>query len=302
MKRIFTTSNIIAKGVLKCDITDMNQLPLVSVVCLCHNQMDYVEYAIRSVWKQSYPNVELIVVDDGSKDGSKEKIQTILDGKEVQFLNLHQSIGNCRAFNQGFSLSKGDYIIDLAADDMMMPERILKGINTFLATEAGVSFCDVLHESPDGKRLNTHFKRDENHRLIEKVPQGDVYSELIQRYFISPPSMMIKREVLEELEGYDESLLYEDFDFWIRSSRNWSYAFTDEVLVIKRVISGSLSDRQFTKKSPFQETTLRVCQKIKKLNRTQSEKLALRKRCLYEIRQCVRQQNWTLILPFAKLL
>ena len=280
----------------------MNQLPLVSVICLCHNHLVYVRDAIESVWCQSYPNIELIVVDDGSTDGSKEMIRSTIKGKSA-FIDIESPIGNCAAFNRGFFQSKGEFIIDLAADDLLLCERVLKGINTFLNTSnVGVTFCDVMNIDQKGKELGTHYKRNNQGQILEKVPDGDVYKTLIKRYFISPPSMMIKREVLEELEGYDESLTYEDFDFWIRSSRNWKYAFTDDVLVKKRQIPGSLSDRQFRFRSLHQRSTLKVCQKIKELNRTREERSALRVRCLYEIKQCMKQGNFDLIPGFLKLL
>lgn len=280
----------------------MNQLPLVSVICLCHNQLSYVRQAIQSVLDQTYPEIELIVVDDGSTDGSKEMISAFIRDKDIEFIDIPDSIGNCAAFNKGFRLSKGAYIIDLAADDLLLPERVLRGINTFLKTDAGVTFCDVMNVDENEVELGTHYKRDSDEVLLEEIPEGDLYLELVKRYFISPPGMMIKREVLEELDGYDESLSYEDFDFWIRSSRNWKYAFTDDVLVQKRDIIGSLSDEQFTYKSKHQETTLRVCQKIKALNRTKLEDSALRKRSIYEITQCVKQGNWKLIPRFLRLL
>ena len=298
----FIPPNLIGKKVLTCDITRMNQLPLVTVVCLCHNHLAYLRQAIQSVLDQTYPNIELIVVDDGSTDGSKEMIQAFVKDKNVQFVDITTSVGNCTAFNNGFRISKGEYIIDLAADDMLMPERILKGVNTFLNSDAGVTFCDVMNVDENGTELATHFKRDNRQILLEQVPEGDLYINLIRHYFISPPGMMIKREVLEELEGYDESLTYEDFDFWIRSSRNWKYAFTNEVLVQKRKVSGSLSEQQFRYKSKHQLTTLRVCQKIKELNRSNKEDSALRKRCIYEIKQCLKQGNIGLIPKFIGLL
>ena len=280
----------------------MNQLQLVSVIFLCHNHLPYVRQAIQSVLAQSYPHIELIVVDDGSTDGSKEMIHELATSHQFQFIDIPRAIGNCAAFNRGFNASKGEFLIDLAADDELFPERVLKGINTFLKTDAGVTFCDVLNVDEHDIELGTHFQRDEKGNLLEEVPTGDIYSELIKRYFISPPGMMMKREVLDELNGYDESLSYEDFDFWIRSSRNWSYAYSDEVLVKKRKLPGSLSHQQFSRKSIHQLTTLKVCQKIKELNRSKEENAALRFRCFYEIRQCIRQGHWKLIPKFLKLL
>ncbi|NQZ77240.1 MAG: glycosyltransferase [Ekhidna sp.] len=280
----------------------MNQLPLVSIICLCHNQKQFVAEAINSVKKQSYPNIELIVVDDGSTDGSKEEIEKTIDSKTTLYINIPKPVGNCIAFNRGFFQSSGKYIIDLAADDCLLPERVLVGINAFLRTDAGVTFCDVLEIDEDGNNKGTHYARDRNDKLIDTVPDGEIYIELIKKYFISPPSMMIKREVFEELNGYDESLSYEDFDFWIRSSRKFRYAFTDEILVRKRIVSNSLSTKQFVKKSIHQMTTLKVCQKIKHLNKSKEENRALKQRCLYEIKQCIKLRHWSLIPNFWSLI
>lgn len=88
----------------------MNSLPLVSIICLCHNQKDYVQAAIRSVLSQTYSNLELIVVDDASTDGSVEVIEKVIQGHgDISFLKLDENIGNCRAFNRGFHVSKGKY-------------------------------------------------------------------------------------------------------------------------------------------------------------------------------------------------
>jgi len=280
----------------------MNQLPLVSVICLCHNQSAFVGEAIQSVCRQSYPNIELIVVDDGSTDGSKDVIKSIIQNKKIPYIDISTPVGNCTAFNRGFFESKGEFIIDLAADDILLPERILSGINAFMNSNAGVNFCDVMFINDNGKELRTHYERSKSGQIAEHIPEGDIYVDLIKRYFISAPSMMIKRSVLEQLGGYDETLTYEDFDFWIRSSRNWKYTFTDDVLVKKRIVPGSLSDMQFRRRSKHQISTLHVCQKIKKLNQTEEERSALRKRCFYEVKQCIRQANLSLIPKFLKLL
>jgi hypothetical protein len=113
--------------------------------------------------------------------------------------------------------------------------------------------------------------------------------------------MMIRRKVLEMLGGYDEQLTYEDFDFWIRSSRHWNYAFTDQILVKKRILKDSFSSEQFQLLSKHQKSTLKVCRKIKKLNKTVLEDLALQQRCWYEIRQCAKQGNFGLIPAFFNL-
>jgi glycosyltransferase involved in cell wall biosynthesis len=280
----------------------MNAQPLVSVICLCHNQARFVDEAIQSVWDQNHSNIELIVVDDGSTDSSKAVIQKELDGSKTQFIDLKENIGNCRAFNHGLKEAKGSFIIDLAADDILYPNRITEGIKSFSDKKIGVNFCDVRFLNDEGENLGSHYKRNETGELVQTVPEGEIYKELISRYFISPPSMMMRKSVLDELGGYDENLSYEDFDFWIRSSRNWRYNFTDQLLVGKRIVGGSLSSKQFQFRTKHQRSTLAVCKKIKKLNRSKEEDLALKKRCWYEVRQCFKQGNLELTPGFLKLI
>ena len=268
----------------------MNQ-PLVSIICLCYRQAAFVQEALESVWAQTYPQLELIVVDDGSADGSAEEIQRILrKHPEVPFLALPENIGNCRAFNMGLALCRGKYVIDLAADDVLLPERVAEGVRALEEAGSGfaVHFSDVQYTNPEGQVLRTHYKRKADGSLAEKVPHGWVYADLLERYFICTPSMMMRRSVLEELRGYDEGLVYEDFDFWVRSARHWQYCFTDKVLVKKRVLSNSWSARQYQKGSRHLESTLRVCLKARRMNRSPQEDVALAKRLSYEIRQAVR--------------
>ncbi|MEQ9404273.1 MAG: glycosyltransferase [Cyclobacteriaceae bacterium] len=279
----------------------MNQ-PLVSIICLSYNHSEFVAEAISSVLGQNYPNIELIVVDDGSSDDSRQVIEEYIKGTDSKFIVLEKNVGNCKAFNKGFRKSKGDFIIDLAADDVLLPDRVMEGISSFNKNDIGVHFCNTVFIDINGNETGYHFEHNKDGKLMQEVPQGDVYIDLIERYFISPPTMMIRREVLEELDGYDETLLYEDFDFWIRSSRNWKYGYTDKVLVKKRILDNSHSKSQFQFRSSHQKSTLAVCQKIKALNRTVDENQALRRRCWYEIKQCIRQGNFSLIPYFMRLL
>ena len=93
---------------------------------------------------------------------------------------------------------------------------------------------------------------------------------------------------MDHLGGYDENLRYEDFDFWIRSSRTFKYCYTPEVLVKKRIVKNSLSAKQVKKLNPQLNSTYQVCKKIFHLNRTPEERKELSKRVLYEIQVCIR--------------
>ncbi|MDH5608411.1 MAG: glycosyltransferase [Cyclobacteriaceae bacterium] len=275
----------------------MDSLPIVTVICLCHNQKRYVKEAIQSVLAQTYPAVELIVMDDGSTDGSLEEIKSIAQNNpRIQLMHHTKPMGNCRAFNQAFAVSKGAFVIDLAADDVLLPDRVLQGVQDFEKTgmAVGVHFCNVLKINEEGEPMGLHFQSTD-------IPTGDLYRTLIQTYLVNPASMMIRREVLDFTGGYNERLLYEDFDFWIRSSRRWHYTYCPDVLVKKREVTNSLSSQQFRWRNPHQASTLAVCRTIFRLNKNASEARALHHRIRYEIKQCIRTGNVQLVMPYLRL-
>src|SRR5688500_18926459 len=107
--------------------------PLVSVICVSYNHARFVVEALDSVKSRTYLNIELIIVDDGSQDGSSRISQEWLKKyPQTVFLDLKQNIGYTKAFNKAFKLAKGEFYIDLAADDVLLPNRIEKGVQGFL--------------------------------------------------------------------------------------------------------------------------------------------------------------------------
>lgn len=277
--------------------------PLVSVICLCFNHQKYVERAVTSVLDQTYENIELILVDDASTDRSVEVIKKLSERWTLRAIMNPSNLGNCRSFNAAFKVSKGKYIIDLAADDVLFPERIKTGVEVLeqKGENYGVHFCDIELIDEQRKTLGTHFKRDESGQLTKKVSDGDIYKILLEKYYISTPTMMMRRDVLEKLDGYDENLSYEDFDFWIRSSRDYHYCFTDKVLMQKQILTGSHSATQYQRKNPHCLSTAKVCEKALKLNKTPEENMALLKRISYELKWALITENWEAARLFIQM-
>lgn len=261
--------------------------PLVSVICLCYNHERFVGEAIDSILRQTYANLEIIIVDDASTDGSVGEIREALKiHPQIQFLELKENLGNCRAFNQGWAKSTGEYIVDLAADDVLFPERVASQVDMLehLDQTYGVIFSDAIYLDANGRKLSGHFHGPNPKVSLAKIPSGEIYKELVGMYFIPSPTMMIRRKVLEDLNGYDEELAYEDFDFWVRSSRKYKYQYQDQILTGIRRIRGSMSDNQYREEDHQLKSTYRVCQKIRGLNRTKDEDEALARRLKYEFR------------------
>lgn len=275
--------------------------PLVTVICLCYNQKRFLQEAIKSVINQSYSPIQLIVVDDASTDGSPETINQLkTQYPQLEVLLLKENVGNCRAFNRGLAQAKGEYLIDLAADDVLLSDRIRKGVEALKQAggDYGVHFCDAELIDERGSFLNHHSDKYPHH----SIPQGDIYVQVIKRYFICPPTIMFRKSVMDALGGYDETLAYEDFDFWIRSSRQFKYMYSPEPLVKKRIVKHSLGSKQEKFFNQHAKSTYRVCKKTLDLNRTGEEKKALTKRIQYEIKLSLRLLNIWLAIKYAALL
>ncbi len=279
--------------------------PLVSVICLSYNHARFIQEALQSVFSQDYKPVEIVVVDDHSMDPSQKIIDELArDRTDIRKIYLNENVGNCRAFNIGFRASRGSFIIDLAGDDVLMPERIREGVTCLssLGESYGVHFSNAEYVDEDSRFVKYHYPMDQDGHLLQEIPQGDIYADLLNRYFICTPTMMMRRKVLEELNGYDENLAYEDFDFWIRSSRKYKYCFSDKALAKKRIVEGSLSTLQYIRNSKILKSTFNVCLKAEKLNRNPAEHRALTRRVAYECRQALLSGNFGVALKFAWLL
>lgn len=268
--------------------------PLVSVILLCYNHEAYVSAAIASVEKQRYPNIQLVIVDDASHDNSVAVIQEHIKNKpQIIFLPLTVNNGNCKAFNKGLALATGDFIIDLSADDVMRADRVQKQVDFFSSAPAdyGVVFTDAEYIDERGSFIKNHFEDLFKKKLLTAIPEGDVYEDVLYTYFIASPTMMVKRVVFDHLNGYDETLAYEDFDFWVRSSRNYRYGFINEKLTQIRRLKNSMSSGWYKQGDRQLHSTYLVCEKAIALNRTERERTALLKRVRYELRQAVFSNN-----------
>lgn len=280
--------------------------PVVSVICLSHNHVNYVADAIASVINQTFEDYELILIDDGSTDGTQEVLKDFISrNPHVKCSMIQQNVGNCRAFNLGLQVAEGKYIIDFSADDIMLPDRLKKQVEALenLDDSYAMCFTDAIYIDESSNLIKNHYLRSKNGKLREKIPAGDVYKDVIERYFICTPTMMMRADYLKEMGGYDENLAYEDFDYWVRTARKYKFHYLDSVLTAKRSLSNSHGKKFFkTGFEKMQQSTLEVCKKAYKLNQNLLENTALIKRAKYEMKQCYFTKNYRVCLGYAKLL
>lgn len=121
--------------------------PLVTIICTCYNHEKYVADALNSVTGQSYQNIQLIITDDCSTDNSGATINNWLKTHpNILFLQNKKNIGNTKTFNNAYKHAKGEYIVDLAADDILLEYCIDKQIETFQKTpykNLGIVYANI---------------------------------------------------------------------------------------------------------------------------------------------------------------
>ncbi|WP_303311315.1 glycosyltransferase [Hymenobacter sp. BT730] len=283
---------------------DPAALPLVTIVALCHNHAPFLREALNSILAQTYPNLEVMLVDNASTDGSAAILQEYAAQHPAWKLQLHPyNLGLCRAFNQAYRSAKGEYLIDFATDDVLLPERIAQQIAAFqqLPPTVGMVYSNAELIDDQGQHIRLHVHQ----RLGKPFPapaSGWVFAEVLRRYFISTPTMMMRRATLDELRGYDETLYYEDFDFWVRASRNWQFYYLDAVTTRKRQHGTAMSRGAYRPGDPHLRSTLAICHKAWKLCRTEEERQALAVRVRWEMRQAARWGSYGAAAAYFTLL
>lgn len=215
-----------------CDLA----LPLVSVVMPAYNAGPYIEQAIRSVLEQDYPNIELIVVDDGSKDGTPEAVEALF-GDRVRVLRQKNG-GPAAARNLGIRASNGTLLAFLDADDVWLPGKLQAQVSYMLAhPDIGLVYGKFLRwESiADGSFLPPPPPEGDGPGLVE-AHSGWIYRELLFDNIVHIITALVRKTVLESVAGLDESLRTgEDYDLWLRVSRQTKASKLNQTLAYYRV-------------------------------------------------------------------
>ena len=288
----------------------MQDKPIVTIICLCYNQQDYVLESLFSVINQSYSAIELIIVDDYSTDNSKATIEKwLVNYPEIQFIANEANLGNTKSFNKALKIAKGQYIIDLAADDVLLPNCVSLQLNAFKNTaykNLGIVYGNTELISENGEFHSYYFAVDKSKKVIENRITGNIYvSVLSGGDSICSVSSMVKKSVFDSLQGYDETLAYEDLDFWIRASRHYEFDFIDEILIQKRIVANSLGTDFFkkndSKSKKINYSTYLILKKAIALNKTREENKAILKRIHFETILAYKTSNMILMIKYIVL-
>ena len=223
----------------------------ISVVIPAYNAEAYLRETLDSVLAQDYPSIEIVVVDDGSKDGTAALCKSYAE----RIVYRHQpNSGGCSVpRNHGYRVATGDYICFFDADDLMAPGR-LSGYARFLDEhpEAVAVLADYRNFDEDGPAPKTHFETcpqlckaagfDDPSRDSAVLDGATVRGILVEENFSISSSPMYRREVLELTRAFDETLkASEDFDLVYRVSRAGSWGIMRRVGFNRRLHQNNMS-------------------------------------------------------------
>ncbi|MCL6714225.1 glycosyltransferase [Pseudomonas sp. R2.Fl] len=197
----------------------------VSTIIPTYNRRDLVVRAIETVLAQTRAVDEIIVIDDGSTDGTEQLLRARY-GDRVRYV-WQANAGVSAARNHGMRLASGRYFALLDSDDEWLPEKTERQLAWLEAhPEAGMVLCDVERVDSEGRLIDVFRRRD----VIRE--DGQVLRWVIHNPALAPASAILRREVFEDIGGFDESLrTAEDIDFHLRIAQRWPIGVVEQSLV-----------------------------------------------------------------------
>lgn len=226
-------------------------MPRVSVIIPTYNRRDFVREAIASVCAQTYRDFELIVVDDGSTDGTARIVEEFRQGRAhaVQYI-FQTNQGVSAARNHGVVRSSGALLAFLDSDDVWQPEKLAAQI-VFFNAQPAAQICQTQEVwLRRGVRVNPRHKH--------RKSGGDIFSRSLELCLVSPSAVMMQRTLFERMGGFDEQLpACEDYDLWLRIAALLRVDLIDIPLVIKRGGHADQLSHQFWGMDRFRVIALR---------------------------------------------
>lgn len=199
---------------------------LVSVIIPAFNCSAYIKETIDGILSQGVENLEIIVVNDGSVDDTREKVLLCKDNR-VRLIDQKNS-GVCAARNRGLSAASGNYIAFMDHDDYWLPGKLKAQLNAFKKyPDTGVVFTNFQwwHQNSNGcYDISDEMVLKNNEPGIDQAFCGWVYHKMLLDSWVLTSTALAKKEVFDKIGNFDEQLPYsEDWDLWLRASREFKF-------------------------------------------------------------------------------
>ncbi|WP_171497907.1 glycosyltransferase family 2 protein [Acinetobacter guillouiae] len=214
--------------------------PLVSIVVACYNHEGFVQDCINSIIKQTYQNIELIIIDDGSSDSSVEKINALLEICYERFVRFEfryrANEGLTSTLNEALVWCRGEYYCPFASDDIMISNRILLQLNYLKENDqcAGVfGAYEIIDEYGVVCSLRKKSKK--------KYKFRDIY---LHSHELPAPTQLLKMSVIKEIGGYADNIIIEDWYMWLKISKlGYTLDYLDILFVKYRKHDSNISNK-----------------------------------------------------------
>lgn len=214
-----------------------SQKPLVSIVIPAYNAMPYLEEAIESILAQDYPKVELIVLDDGSTDSTKEFLEKY---KGTFYFESHANMGQVKTLNKGWEMSTGEIIGYLSADDKLAPDAVSNSVSEFLKDPK------IVVTYPNNALINSNSTL---FRFVTNLQDYDFQKLLCEGYRICFVGAFWLKNAFNQIGGWDSNYRnVSDLDYFLRLSLMGQFKHIDKTLGYHRVHPASITSSKTTLK------------------------------------------------------
>ena len=211
----------------------------ISVIIPTYNRAHCVTNAIDSVLSQTYQDYEILVVDDGSTDRTREVLDSYIRDQKIVYL-YQDNRGVSAARNAGIRKASGQWIACLDSDDRWMPDKLKRQVSviTESAIEVGCVVCNIQYDRPIGKRTSSFENAIFNPRHSRGICHN-IRSILLTRFLMFNQCALIKKQYVDEIGGFDERLeILEDYDLALKLSFLCRWGYDSEPLVLYHCPSG----------------------------------------------------------------
>ncbi len=209
---------------------------MISVIIPSYNRASTLPMAIESVLGQTYRDIELILVDDGSTDGTEDLIRSMEDSR-LRYIKLEKNSGACRARNIGIDAARGEYIAFQDSDDRWHTDKLLRQLRFLQETGADMVYCAMNRVSANGQTT----QKVPWEKIVNEVSKPDRYRKLLEKNTMAMVGVLCKAECAREVR-FDNALpRWQDWDWALRVFQLYEVYYQDEVLVDSFIQSDSIS-------------------------------------------------------------
>lgn len=190
---------------------EKNKNPLVSIVVPCYNHEKYIKETIDSIINQTYKNIELIIIDDGSKDNSVEVIERLISKCEERFTRFafrhRANKGLCATLNEALEWCRGEYYSGCASDDILIENKIELQVKYLCSNPNSIGVFGGIQMIDDENNIIRTISKPNTKYTFEDI--------FLHKHFLPAPTALLKLELIKNIGGYREELIIEDWSMWL---------------------------------------------------------------------------------------